>query len=97
MLYIAHALADGRLEVVRLTKENQQLREKCHPVGARVALSRLVADRRKRWAHLGSAEWYAKMLHFIQFLSLNHLEMDPVCKTVKAGFDPQQTLSALVV
>ena len=29
-LYIAHALADGRLEVIRLTKENQQLREKCH-------------------------------------------------------------------
>lgn len=29
-LYIAHALADGRLEVTRLTKENQQLREKCH-------------------------------------------------------------------
>lgn len=29
-LYVVHALADLRLEVNRLTKENQQLHEKCH-------------------------------------------------------------------
>lgn len=29
-LHIAKALGEGRLEVIRLTKENQQLREKCH-------------------------------------------------------------------
>ncbi len=44
----------------------------------------------------GSSEWFHKMHRFLQLLladmSLNHLAMDSVCKTVGDGFDPHQAL-----